>query len=216
MEFLKDPYVVFFVRWLHVVSGVMWIGLLWYFNFVQIPSMPKIPDEQKPAISQGHRACGAVLVPLGGRVDRALRPDPGLAARLSGRRSRARPHQRQQIRHDHRHRHVARPDHGLQRLVHHLAESAEGPGHGRRCRPRKRPAARMAMLTSRFNTMLSIPMLYCMVAIAPVPADRRRGQQTKNGGACAPPFCCTRIAGRGQAIATSRAATRRPSSCSRL
>ena len=24
----------------------MWIGLLWYFNFVQIPSMPKIPDEQ--------------------------------------------------------------------------------------------------------------------------------------------------------------------------
>src|SRR5437867_4868432 len=40
------------VRWLHVLSGVMWIGLLWYFNFVQIPSMPKIPDEQKPAISK--------------------------------------------------------------------------------------------------------------------------------------------------------------------
>ena len=32
--------------------GVMWIGLLWYFNFVQIPSMPKIPDEQKPAIGK--------------------------------------------------------------------------------------------------------------------------------------------------------------------
>ena len=43
---------VFFFRWLHVLSGVMWIGLLWYFNFVQIPSMPKIPDEQKPAISK--------------------------------------------------------------------------------------------------------------------------------------------------------------------
>ena len=42
----------FFLRWLHVLSGVMWIGLLWYFNFVQIPSMPKIPDEQKPAISK--------------------------------------------------------------------------------------------------------------------------------------------------------------------
>ena len=42
----------FFFRWLHVISGVMWIGLLWYFNFVQIPSMPKIPDEQKPAISK--------------------------------------------------------------------------------------------------------------------------------------------------------------------
>jgi O-antigen/teichoic acid export membrane protein len=33
--------------WLHVIAGVMWIGLLWYFNFVQIPSMPKIPDDQK-------------------------------------------------------------------------------------------------------------------------------------------------------------------------
>ena len=43
---------IFFIRWLHVLSGVMWIGLLWYFNFVQIPSMPKIPDEQKPAIGK--------------------------------------------------------------------------------------------------------------------------------------------------------------------
>ncbi|MDP3715484.1 MAG: hypothetical protein Q8R21_03635, partial [Burkholderiales bacterium] len=42
----------FVFRWLHVMAGVMWIGLLWYFNFVQIPSMPKIPDEQKPAISK--------------------------------------------------------------------------------------------------------------------------------------------------------------------
>ncbi len=42
----------FFFRWLHVLSGVMWIGLLWYFNFVQIPSMPKIPDDQKPAIGK--------------------------------------------------------------------------------------------------------------------------------------------------------------------
>ncbi len=42
----------FLFRWLHVISGVMWIGLLWYFNFVQIPSMPKIPDDQKPAIGK--------------------------------------------------------------------------------------------------------------------------------------------------------------------
>ncbi len=42
----------FVMRWLHVVSGTMWIGLLWYFNFVQIPSMASIPDEQKPAISK--------------------------------------------------------------------------------------------------------------------------------------------------------------------
>ena len=39
-------------RYFHVVSGIMWIGLLWYVNFVQIPSMPKIADEQKPAITK--------------------------------------------------------------------------------------------------------------------------------------------------------------------
>ena len=42
----------FILRYLHVLSGIMWIGLLWYFNFVQIPNMPSIPDEQKPAISK--------------------------------------------------------------------------------------------------------------------------------------------------------------------
>tara|TARA_Y100000590_G_scaffold464896_1_gene635528 strand:+ start:347 stop:949 length:603 start_codon:yes stop_codon:yes gene_type:complete len=41
-----------FFRYLHVLAGVMWIGLLWYLNFVQIPSMPKIPDDQKPAIGK--------------------------------------------------------------------------------------------------------------------------------------------------------------------
>ena len=44
-------------RYLHVLTGVMWIGLLWYFNFVQIPNMPKIPDDQKPAI-------GKVIAPV--------------------------------------------------------------------------------------------------------------------------------------------------------
>ena len=39
-------------RYLHVLAGIMWIGLLWYLNFVQIPSMPNIPDEQKPAIGK--------------------------------------------------------------------------------------------------------------------------------------------------------------------
>ena len=52
-EFYFDYlYLSFFFRWIHVLSGVMWIGLLWYFNFVQIPSMPKIPNDQKPAISK--------------------------------------------------------------------------------------------------------------------------------------------------------------------
>ena len=39
-------------RYLHVLSGVMWIGLLWYLNFVQIPSMPEFTDEQKSAITK--------------------------------------------------------------------------------------------------------------------------------------------------------------------
>ena len=49
---LDQAWWAFFVRWLHVLSGVMWIGILWYFNFVQIPTMPKIPDELKPAIGK--------------------------------------------------------------------------------------------------------------------------------------------------------------------
>ena len=40
------------LRYIHVVVGIMWIGLLWYFNFVQIPNMGKIPDEQNPAIGK--------------------------------------------------------------------------------------------------------------------------------------------------------------------
>src|SRR5262249_60156841 len=42
----------FIFRYIHVFFGILWIGLLYYFNFVQIPSMPKIPDEQKPAIGK--------------------------------------------------------------------------------------------------------------------------------------------------------------------
>jgi len=49
---IDRSYQAFFVRWLHVLSGIMWIGLLWYLNFVQIPNMPNIPDEQKPAIGK--------------------------------------------------------------------------------------------------------------------------------------------------------------------
>ena len=40
------------LRWTHVVAGILWIGLLWYFNFVQIRVMPNIPAELKPAIGK--------------------------------------------------------------------------------------------------------------------------------------------------------------------
>jgi uncharacterized membrane protein len=39
-------------RWMHVVFGILWIGLLYYFNFVQIRKMPEIPNELKPAVSK--------------------------------------------------------------------------------------------------------------------------------------------------------------------
>jgi len=39
-------------RWLHLFFGITWIGLLYYFNFVQIPTMPKIPAELKPGVSK--------------------------------------------------------------------------------------------------------------------------------------------------------------------
>ena len=39
-------------RYAHSIVAIMWIGLLWYFNFILIPNMSKIPDEQKPAIDK--------------------------------------------------------------------------------------------------------------------------------------------------------------------
>ena len=41
-----------FVRYLHVFAGILWIGLLYYFNFVQIPTMPKVPAELKPGVTK--------------------------------------------------------------------------------------------------------------------------------------------------------------------
>jgi len=40
------------LQWLHVFFGVMWIGLLYYFNFVQIPTMPNVPAELKPGVTK--------------------------------------------------------------------------------------------------------------------------------------------------------------------
>ncbi len=51
-EFNNYVFWPFLARWLHIMSGVMWIGLLWYFNFVQTPTMPKIPDELKGGVSR--------------------------------------------------------------------------------------------------------------------------------------------------------------------
>ena len=150
---------VFFMRWLHVLSGVMWIGLLWYFNFVQIPSMPKIPDEHKPAIGKviaptalfwfRHAAAatvltGALLAWMNGYIVQALTLQPGVHAIGIGMWLALVmafnvwfiiwPNQKKAL--------------GI------VTVEADA----------KAKAARTAMITSRINTMLSIPMLFCMVA----------------------------------------------------
>jgi uncharacterized membrane protein len=49
---MQDFYLHYWLRFFHVIAGVLWIGLLYYFNFVQIPTMPKVPAELKPGVSK--------------------------------------------------------------------------------------------------------------------------------------------------------------------
>jgi len=35
-------------RWLHIMAGVMWIGLLYYFNFVQVDALKAAAADQPP------------------------------------------------------------------------------------------------------------------------------------------------------------------------
>ena len=155
----EHGYWLFFMRWLHIGSGVMWIGLLWYFNFVQTPSMPKIPDEQKPAISKviapealfwfrwsalATVVTGLLVAGMNGYLGSALSLTPGARAIGIGMWLALVmafnvwfiiwPNQKKAL--------------GIVQV-----EAAE-----------KAAAAKMAGMTSRINTMLSIPMLYCMVA----------------------------------------------------
>ena len=133
---LDNSWFQFLFRWLHVLSGVMWIGLLWYFNFVQIPNMPNIPDDQKPAIGKVIAPAalwwfrwGAMATIVTGIILAGLK-------RLSAR-SHCDRAGRQRKQHADRHRHVARHDHVVQRLVRDLAEPEEGVGHGRSRRGRE-------------------------------------------------------------------------------
>ena len=155
----EHAYWAFFMRWLHIGSGVMWIGLLWYFNFVQTPSMPQIPDEQKPAVSKviAPRALfwfrwsalatvvtGVLLAWMLGFLVQALTLAPSHRAIGVGVYLALVmafnvwfiiwPNQKKAL--------------GIVTV-----EPAE-----------KAAAAKKAGMTSRINTMLSIPMLYCMAA----------------------------------------------------
>ena len=147
------------MRWFHVLSGIMWIGLLWYFNFVQTPSMPKIPDEQKPAVSKviaptalfwfRHAALwtvitGLILGWMGGYILQALMFQKGVHAIGLGM--------------------------WLALIMAYNVWFIIWPNQKKalgivQVSPEeKAAAAKMAGMTSRFNTMFSIPMLYCMVA----------------------------------------------------
>jgi uncharacterized membrane protein len=149
----------FVFRWLHVMSGVMWIGLLWYFNFVQTPSMPKIPDEHKPAIGKviapaalfwfrwaalATVVTGLILGGMNGYIVQALMLTKGVHAIGIGMWLGLImafnvwfiiwPNQKKVL--------------GI------VQSSAE----------EKAAAAKAAGMASRINTMLSVPMLFCMVA----------------------------------------------------
>jgi len=39
-------------RWMHVFFGILWIGLLYYFNFVAARKTPEIPAEMRPALTK--------------------------------------------------------------------------------------------------------------------------------------------------------------------
>jgi uncharacterized membrane protein len=149
----------FAMRWLHVLSGVMWIGLLWYFNFVQMPSMPKIPDEQKPAVSKviapealfwfrwaalATVVTGLLLATMNGYILRALSLQGGTHAIGIGMWL------------------ALVMAFNVWFIIWPMQQKALGLVQV--SPEEKAAAARKAMLTSRLNTMLSIPMLYCMVA----------------------------------------------------
>ncbi|MGH6894039.1 MAG: urate hydroxylase PuuD [Dongiaceae bacterium] len=148
----------FVIRWIHVWFGILWIGLLYYFNFVQIPSMPKIPDDQKPAIGKviapaalfyfRWAAAGTVLFGLlTALMDQhlvdALTFQGGLATIGIGMWLALIMAANVWL--------VIWPN---QKKVLGLVESDADA---------KKKAGRIAMLASRTNTLLSIAMLYCMV-----------------------------------------------------
>jgi len=158
---LDWPWWNFFFRWLHVISGVMWIGLLWYFNFVQTPMMPKIEAEHRVAVTKYIAPTalfwfryGALATVITGLIVASMEPY-GLWALLFTRGAVA-------------------IGIGMwlalimafnvwfiiwpnQQKVLGLVEASPDA---------KAAAGRVAGLASRINTMLSIAMLFCMVAQA--------------------------------------------------
>jgi uncharacterized membrane protein len=144
--------------YVHVFFGILWIGLLYYFNFVQIPTMPKIPAELKPAISK-HIAPAALFwfrwaaafTVLFGLVTAGIKDDLVLTMEV-------------------------RPPFTTIGIGMWLAiimaanvwfiiwpNQKKALGIVPADDATKAKAGRIAMIASRTNTVLSIPMLYCMI-----------------------------------------------------
>tara|TARA_Y200000002_G_scaffold204708_1_gene168900 strand:+ start:711 stop:1304 length:594 start_codon:yes stop_codon:yes gene_type:complete len=161
-EFYFDyGFITFLFRWLHVLAGIMWIGLLWYFNFVQIPSMPNIPDDQKPAVSKfiapkalfwfrwgavATLATGLILAHLNGYLHDAMTLNTNNAKYF-----------------------MIGIGMWLGIIMAFNVWAIIWPNQKKALgivsvdASEKATAAKKAMLFSRTNTLLSIPMLYCMV-----------------------------------------------------
>jgi uncharacterized membrane protein len=151
---------LFFWRWLHIMAGVMWMGLLWYLNFVQTPTVPKIePAEHRAAITKfiapnvlfwfryaalATVVTGLLLAWMSRYLVDALTLRPG---------------------------HIAIGIGMWLALIMAVnvwfiiwPNQQKALGLVPATPEAKTAAGRTAMLTSRINTLLSIPMLFCMVA----------------------------------------------------
>ena len=153
------------IRWLHVFFGITWIGLLYYFNLVQIPTMPQIPAELKPGVSK-YIAPKALFF---FRWSAALTVLSGLiVAHLNGYDAQAFMLQRGFR--------LIGIGMWLALIMAFNVWFIIWPNQKRALglveadADSKAKSARIAMLTSRFNTLLSIPMLFAMSAYTPVGA----------------------------------------------
>jgi uncharacterized membrane protein len=152
----------FVMRWLHVLSGVLWIGLLWYLNFVQVPTMPSIPAENRVAISKyiapnvlfyfryGALATvvtGLLLAFMQGYLVQALMFQKGFIMIGTGMWM------------------ALIMAFNVWFIIWPAQQKILGIGNGvNATAEEKAAAAKPALYASRFNTMFSIGMLYCMVA----------------------------------------------------
>ncbi len=162
MTKIDHAWAAFAMRWLHVISGVLWIGLLWYLNFVQVPTMPTIqPVESRTAITKFiapnvlfYFRYGALATVITGLLLAWMQPGDYLLSALLLKKG------------------FIMIGVGMwmalvmafnvwfiiwpaqQKILGLVEATAE----------QKAAAAKPALYASRFNTMFSIGMLYCMVA----------------------------------------------------